>query len=526
MAPFKGLLARSLLRASVLALAGQCATVWANESDWARYQQALKIRHYDEALQILQLMANQNDPKATLMLAQWFRNGTAGQQDSVKARQWMQKAADQGLAEAQYQLALMYEKGIGGEANAAIAKLWLQKSAQQQYAKARQALEDWQAPAVDAAPVVADKPAEPREISRPTRSPAPTLSPLQQRLAAVQESAQQLPALRRAVLANDEAMVQALLGQFTPAQQSQVWQADENGQTLVTLASQQASPAVLSLLLEHSPQSSWQDRQGRNALFHALKGRRQDNIAVLLKAGIDPLQSDLAHQTPLETAIAQNGDAAMALLQATDSKRWKPQWLPVAMKQKAGAMVDRLLKGGMAIDAVDAEGRTALAYAALQGDLKRVSALLMAGADLRHADNSGVTPLHLACQQGYGDVVDALLSSYHGPLTAVLAQGDARGSTPLHLAAAAGQGEVITRLNNRNADINARDGAGNTPLMVAVMNNRPRIVSQLLQLGALQEKRNNNKKNALEISQQLGNDEISGLLQQAGKRSGVMSIFQ
>lgn len=501
----------------------------AGDAEWASYQQNLKLRNYPAALQTLTQLADQNDPKATLTLAQWYRNGTGGKKDAVKSRQLMQKAAEQGQAEAQYQLGLMTLKGIGGDKNPTLARTWLEKAAQQHHAKALQEIAVWQAPAVilENSGQVRTPAASPELPIKTNKSVAPTLSPLQQRLAAVQQSSQPLLALRRAVLKSDTAMVTALLNSFTPQQQREAWAHDADGHTLITLAAQQASSEMLALLLSRADLPAWQDANGRNALFAALKGRRPDNVALLLKRRCDPMQADAQGMTPLAWAIQTGHPSALALLTATDVARWQPAWLTTAALHHDHTLALALLQAGISVTYTDAEGRDALWYAAQQGNLALVKALMAAGALPSLSDKAGDTPLHVASQQGHVEAINALLAKGKGAsTTALLKQVNTKGSTALHLASAAGQRRAVDALLTAGADIDQRDHAGNTSLIVAVINHRYDVIKLLLQRGAGLDKRNNNKKTALDIADQLGDQEVGTLLRTTAKQRGVMSIFQ
>jgi len=78
---------------------------------------------------------------------------------------------------------------------------------------------------------------------------------------------------------------------------------------------------------------------------------------------------------------------------------------------------------------VDRYGRTELHYAALEGDLERVSALLRDGADAGAADDRGFTPLHFAVQQDRLETATALLDA--GAPVDAMTRG---GNSPLWLA--------------------------------------------------------------------------------------------
>lgn len=109
-----------------------------------------------------------------------------------------------------------------------------------------------------------------------------------------------------------------------------------------------------------------------------------------------------------------------------------PELAEAVAKQKPGR-VEKLLKPGAAVDGVYLEQRTALFYAASQGDEVLVGRLLNLGAKADARDESGATPL---------------LAAVRNPAT--------RWST-------------VKLLLDKGADVNAADKAGRTPLMEAVL---------------------------------------------------------
>jgi len=67
--------------------------------------------------------------------------------------------------------------------------------------------------------------------------------------------------------------------------------------------------------------------------------------------------------------------------------------------------VNRLIREGVDVNAVDQEGRTALWYAAARGHVRCATALLDAKADMDKADNYGYTPLWCASYNGRAECV-------------------------------------------------------------------------------------------------------------------------
>src|SRR4030095_3330239 len=98
-----------------------------------------------------------------------------------------------------------------------------------------------------------------------------------------------------------------------------------------------------------------------------------------------------------------------------------------------------MIKQGADVNAPQGDGVTALHWAARQGDVELVAALVAAGANPRATTRFGsYTPLHLAAERGSAAIATALLGA-GSPV-------DARtntGATPLMLAAAGGAGGAI-----------------------------------------------------------------------------------
>ena len=73
--------------------------------------------------------------------------------------------------------------------------------------------------------------------------------------------------------------------------------------------------------------------------------------------------------------------------------------------------VQSYLSQGVSVDATDAEGRTALFFAAANGHADVVDLLLSKDADPNMANEQGGTALHWACVNGHGGVVAKLLEA-------------------------------------------------------------------------------------------------------------------
>ena len=146
-----------------------------------------------------------------------------------------------------------------------------------------------------------------------------------------------------------------------------------------------------------------------------------------------------------------------------------------------------LLERGAYPNAWDNGDKTSLHYAAERGDVEIVRLLLEKGAYPNARDYRGRTPLRYAAEYGYSDIVRLLLE--HGTLSLfdAVTKGDVEGvklwlergvdpnvkvggSTPLHVAAERGYVEIVELLLSevgRGVEVDARDGRGFTPLQYA-----------------------------------------------------------
>ena len=178
-----------------------------------------------------------------------------------------------------------------------------------------------------------------------------------------------------------------------------------------------------------------------------------------------------------------------------------------------GARASVLLGQGVDVNAPQADGMTALHWAAHRDDLRTAKHLLTKGADVRASNRYGVTPLSLACTNGNGAMVELFLDAGADPnmtvrggetvlmtasrtgkldvVEALLARGadpnrreSYRKQTALMWAAAEGHADVVKALIDAGADFSTALESGYTPLLFAVREGRIGVVRVLLDAGA------------------------------------------
>lgn len=156
----------------------------------------------------------------------------------------------------------------------------------------------------------------------------------------------------------------------------------------------------------------------------------------------------------------------------------QPPTLPLHRALQLGDLdqVKRHLYHGTDIDSPDGQGQYPLHLAARNGQVVIARALVEHGARMDVRDPSGRTPLHLALATGRLDLAGLLF--------------DAGAADPPQalLFALVGEGsadrDALALLRRRGADLNGRDGAGRTPLQLAIAAGRVALAKRLILAGA------------------------------------------
>ena len=127
-----------------------------------------------------------------------------------------------------------------------------------------------------------------------------------------------------------------------------------------------------------------------------------------------------------------------------------------------------------------ADGATALHWAAYWNDVDTAESLMRAGANVSAANDLGVTPLWLASTHEDAALVTRLLSAGADPNAAHVS-----GESPLMAAARTGRVQTVRALLAHGADVDATEAAHDqTALMWAAANRHPGAVQALIEAGA------------------------------------------
>jgi ankyrin repeat protein len=151
-----------------------------------------------------------------------------------------------------------------------------------------------------------------------------------------------------------------------------------------------------------------------------------------------------------------------------------------AAMNRDNAAVSRLLATGADVNLAQADGATALHWAAYHGDAPLAESLLEAGANVAAANRNGSTPLWLASSQGDAMMVETLLDGGADANEAL-----PLGRRPLMLAARSGSVDTVRVLLEAGADPNAKETErGTNALMQAADQGHADVITLLVEHGA------------------------------------------
>lgn len=150
-----------------------------------------------------------------------------------------------------------------------------------------------------------------------------------------------------------------------------------------------------------------------------------------------------------------------------------------AVEKSQGANIRALLKEAADVNAPQADGMTALHWAARLDDLETAKLLVQANADVSAMNRYGITPLFLACQNGSTAMVELLLAHGADPNTALRG-----GETVLMTAARTGKIGPVKSLLSSGAVVDAKERKGQTALMWAAADGHAAVVEALVEAGA------------------------------------------
>jgi uncharacterized protein len=161
--------------------------------------------------------------------------------------------------------------------------------------------------------------------------------------------------------------------------------------------------------------------------------------------------------------------------------------LVAAVKSGDRASALSMIREKADVTAPEADGTTALHWAARADDVELAERLIDAGADASARNRYGVSPLYLAAQNGSADMIRRLLDAGVDPN-----EVGNEGETVLMTAARTGDVAAARILLERGANVHARESwHGQTALMWAAAQGHAQMIRTLIEHGAEVDARSN-----------------------------------
>uniref|UniRef100_A0A8D0C5L2 Transient receptor potential cation channel subfamily A member 1 n=1 Tax=Salvator merianae TaxID=96440 RepID=A0A8D0C5L2_SALMN len=234
---------------------------------------------------------------------------------------------------------------------------------------------------------------------------------------------------------------------------------DIEGRTPLLLATSCASWKIVNLLLSKGANVELKDHLGRNFL----------HLTVLHPGGLQHLDEEFLKMKHIKDLVTEE-----------DNEGCTP--LHYACRQGVPISVNSLLELNVSIYSKSRDKKSPLHFAASYGRINTCQRLLRDMVDTRllnEGDKKGMTPLHLAAQNGHEKVVQFLLKK------GALFLCDYKGWTALHHAAFGGYTRTMQIILNTNVKCTDKvDEDGNTALHLAAREGHAKAVRLLLDDGA------------------------------------------
>jgi ankyrin repeat protein len=201
-----------------------------------------------------------------------------------------------------------------------------------------------------------------------------------------------------------------------------------------------------------------------------------------------------------------------ALEVVLDGQVTEPRIVSAAQEDLSSGSLRLLVAARANIDAVDAQGNTAIMRASYVGNSSALNTLHQLGGELSKARKDGYTAMHVAAQEGHAICIKELHQLGLNPAIATK-QGINIGFTPLMAAAKSGHARCVEQLAklislepgiNMKSIINAEDAAKMTALLYAAKYNHADCISILSRFHATIDYK------ALVLARHFGNEITSG----------------
>ena len=262
------------------------------------------------------------------------------------------------------------------------------------------------------------------------------------------------------------------------------------GKPLLFCAIEKDDKSLVEVLIENGADIEYEDKNEYTPLFYATCNDKIDMVSLLLEKGANIEYKGKYESTPLFVATCNGNLALVSLLleKGADIECENEDGLTPLFAAATNGYLDivsLLLEKGADFEHEGRNGMTPLEYAVRKKDKEIISLLLERGADIEHASEMGFTPLIHAISGGNQEVVSFLLEN-----GANIEHETENEVTPLIHAVSEKNKEVVSLLLKKGANIE-HETKKFTPLTFAISDKNfetsdksKEIVSLLIEKGA------------------------------------------
>ena len=318
-------------------------------------------------------------------------------------------------------------------------------------------------------------------------------------------------AIHYAAANNAEKMV----SQFGQADRADLDLKTTKGNTPLTLAITLGAADAAKALVGTGADVNVKGPEEWSALHFAVNQDELKVIAILNDNRADVNAMCDKQKTPLMLAVKKGSVEAVRLLldkcadpNLKDLCGWSALHM-AAVSNETAEILQFIVRNGVNVNSLTNKGNTALALSVMQKSVGCAEALLLGKADPNMCGSHGWSPLHLAAERNYAEVVELLCSfsadpnatNQHGytPLVISVAkdskeaacallknkanpnvQSELNGWSALHFAVQEDNQDLCELLCDFEADLDVRTHENNPPLLIAALNSSTSMTSTLL----------------------------------------------
>jgi ankyrin repeat protein len=537
--------------------------LWSNQvfSDTAgmeKAKQAIRIKDYRLASELLLGLAEQGNQDAQYQLAIMYKTGRGVEKNILRSSMWLIKGAHQGHVKAQYTLGTFYENGWGIGVSNKDALIWYKKAAQQGHIQAQIKIDKWNLLGsfihskskinLNESLLTAARRGNFAEVKNYINKGANSNFKNQDGRSVLVEAVRSnnvdivkfllKNGARDKVSKNSTALLLATERKYIDVvkallkYKATLNQANKHGYTPIMLATKKNSLPLVKLFIQHKSDVLKKNVSGKNVFDIALNLNRKDIVEYLkstsLFANVKKSKNTKAFKK-IAKKLQTNQKADENL------KGWLP--LTIATWRGQKDVVKALIAQGQNVNKLDKLGYTPLSRAVLKGNIDIVNILLKAGADTLLGNDDTKAPLIIAAQHGYKEIVNKLLrvktrnkkqtvlinkafttavqKGYGDIILDILKLGisdevlNKVDLSKLFLSAVTNNQEELTIfLISQGADVNSVSPRGMSAIMIAAAKSFNSIGEKLIQNGADINTRDKKGKSAVLLAIKSGNVEF------------------